>query len=130
MDEDRDGEDSMEVGEASARMPPKMRKAWIRKTVAVVNNKKDTGEGPAKGKGNEEEVNRMEVDMEGALTWSSEAGTQADEIFQGPISSSSTSNSMAPPPVPNSNTISTPSIPPLHPPDASFSRPKPALRTY
>lgn len=120
MDEDRDGEDSMEVGEVSARMPPKMRKAWIRKAVAVVNNKKDTGEGPAKGKGKEEEVSRMEVDMEGALTWSLEAGTQADEIFQGPISSSSTSSSMAPPPVPNSNTIGasmpSPSLSPAYKP--------------
>lgn len=74
MDEDRNGEDGMEVGEASARMPPKMRKGWIRKTVALVKNKKDADEGVAKGTEKAKGVTEMDVDMNGALNPSSGLG--------------------------------------------------------
>lgn len=75
MDEDKVGDDGMDSSDISARIPPKMRKGWIRKTVPVVASGKQSVEGLDKGKIKEKEgAVGIDAEMDGASIQSSGAG--------------------------------------------------------
>lgn len=75
MDEDKEGDNGMDASEMPERMPPKMRKGWIRKTVPVVASGKQSVEGLDQGKIKQKEgAVGMDAEMDGASIQSSGAG--------------------------------------------------------
>ncbi|EIM83910.1 uncharacterized protein STEHIDRAFT_113147 [Stereum hirsutum FP-91666 SS1] len=115
MDEDKVGDDRMDSSDISARIPPKMRKGWIRKTVPVVASGKQSVEGLDKGKIKQKD-GTVEIDTE----------------MDGPTSTISTpmptASTMPPPPSPNLTTAVPsspyPSLSPAYkPPSATHLHP-------
>lgn len=81
MGEDKECDGGMDMSDASARVPPKMRKGWIKKNVPLAASGKQSVERLREGKLKQKETVGMGSEMDSASTPSSGVGAQKLTIY-------------------------------------------------